>query len=73
MPIKTTPVISLNSFLKHHAVIGTIELNVGLDHILGDKCFDTQEKSIPHNKVQKTHNKVKKTHNKVQKHTNRKH
>jgi hypothetical protein len=33
-------------------VIGTIELNVGLDHILGDKCFDTQEKSIPHRKNQ---------------------
>jgi len=31
-----------------------------------DKCFDTQEKSVPHNKV-------KKTHNKVLKHINRKH
>jgi len=38
----------------------------------GDKCFDTQEKSVPHKKVQKTHNKVQKTHNKVLKHTNRK-
>jgi len=27
-----------------------------------DKCFDTQEKSVPHNKVQKIHKKVKKTH-----------
>ena len=34
---------------------------------IGDKCFDTQEKSVPHNKVQKTHNKVQKTHNIVQK------
>ena len=24
-------------------------------HFLRDKCFDTQEKSVPHNKVQKTH------------------
>jgi len=38
-----------------------------------DKCFDSQKKSVPHNKVQKTHNKVQKTHNKVLKHTNRKH
>ncbi len=34
---------------------------------IGDKCFDTQEKSVQHNKVQKTHNKVQKTHNIVQK------
>jgi len=39
----------------------------------GDKCFETQEKSVPHNKVQKTHNEVQKTDNKVLKHTNRKH
>jgi len=32
-----------------------------------DKCFDTQEKSVPHNKAQKTHNNVQKTHNNVQK------
>jgi hypothetical protein len=32
-----------------------------------DNCFDTQEKSVSHNRVQKTHNKVQKTHNKVQK------
>jgi len=34
-----------------------------------DKCFDTQEKSVPHNKVQKTHNKVQITHNKSSKNT----
>ena len=46
----------------------------------GDKCFDTQEISVPHNKVKKTHNKSSKntqssckTHNKVLKHTNQKH
>ena len=32
-----------------------------------DKCFDTQEKSVPHNNIHKTYNKVQKTHNKVQK------
>jgi len=26
----------------------------------GDKCFDTQEKSVPNNKVKKTHNKSSK-------------
>ena len=26
----------------------------------GDKCFDTQEKSVPRNKVKKTHNKSSK-------------
>jgi hypothetical protein len=35
-------------------------------NVNGDKCFDTQEKSVPRNKVQKKHNRV-------QKHTNRKH
>ena len=25
-----------------------------------DKCFDTQEKSVPHNKVKKTHNETSK-------------
>ncbi len=34
-----------------------------------DKCFDTQKKSVPHNKVKKTHNKVHKTHNKSSKNT----
>ncbi len=32
-----------------------------------DKCFDTREKLVPHNKCQKTHNKVQKTHNKSSK------
>ncbi len=35
------------------------------DISFGDKCFDKQEKSVPHNKVKKTHNKVPKKHNKV--------
>ena len=34
-----------------------------------DKCFDTQEKSVPHNKIQKHTIKVQKTHNNVPKHT----
>jgi hypothetical protein len=34
------------------------------NHLVRDKCFDTQEKSVPHDKVKKTHNKVQKTHNK---------
>jgi len=29
------------------------------------KCFDTQENSVPRNKISKTHNKVQKTNNKV--------
>ena len=34
-----------------------------------DKCFDTQRKSVPHNKVKRTHNKVQKHTIKFKKHT----
>jgi hypothetical protein len=28
------------------------------NEIIWDKCFDTQEKSVTHNKIKKTHNKI---------------
>ena len=33
-----------------------------LGSINDDKCFDTQEKLVPHNNVKKTHNKRSKAH-----------
>jgi len=31
------------------------------NHLVRDKCFDTQEKSVPHDKVKKKHNKSSET------------
>ena len=30
-------------------------------HLVRDKCFDTKEKTVPHNKVKKKHNKSSET------------